>query len=148
MDIFYTKNENKGAAAARIGIKGHAPLSQFLNSSFILQLRDEDFLKIILDFVKGQLDYIESHNDIFDKEYVLDGFAKMYLDLLKKSHASKKEINAIYKKYWECGSIRMDCVYTCINNEEFDKALDCIDKCIDLDYENQALMKRNIDNMK
>ena len=112
------------------------------------RLNDEDFLKIILDFVKGQLDYIESHNDIFDKEYVLDGFAKMYLDLLKKSHASKKEINAIYKKYWECGSIRMDCVYTCINNEEFDKALDCIDKCIDLDYENQALMKRNIELKK
>ena len=39
MDFFYKKIENKGAAAARIGIKGHAPLSQFLNSSFILQLR-------------------------------------------------------------------------------------------------------------
>ena len=41
MDFFYKKIENKGPAAARIGIKGHAPLSQFLNSSFILQLRDE-----------------------------------------------------------------------------------------------------------
>ena len=39
MDFFYKKIENKGPAAARIGIKGHAPLSQFLNSSFILQLR-------------------------------------------------------------------------------------------------------------
>ena len=112
------------------------------------RLNDEDFLKIKLDFVKEQLDYIENHNDIFDKEYVLDGFAKMYLELLKKNHASKKEINAIYKKYWECGSIRMDCVYTCINNEEYDEALDYIDKCIDLDYENQALMKRNIELKK
>ena len=40
MDFFYKKIENKGPAAARIGIKGHAPLSQFLNSSFILQLRN------------------------------------------------------------------------------------------------------------
>ena len=79
---------------------------------------------------------------------MLDGFSKMYLELLKKNNASKKEINAIYKKYWECGSIRMDCVYTCINNEEYDKALDYIDKCIDLDYENQALMKRNIELKK
>ena len=39
MDFFYTKIENSEPAAARIGIKGHAPLSQFLNSSFILQLR-------------------------------------------------------------------------------------------------------------
>ena len=39
MDFFYTKIENSGPATARIGIKGHAPLSQFLNSSFILQFR-------------------------------------------------------------------------------------------------------------
>ena len=40
MDFFYTKIENSGPATARIGIKGHAPLSQFLNSSFILQFRE------------------------------------------------------------------------------------------------------------
>ena len=39
MDFFYTKIENSGPTTARIGIKGHAPLSQFLNSSFILQFR-------------------------------------------------------------------------------------------------------------
>ena len=39
MDFFYTEIENSGPATARIGIKGHAPLSQFLNSSFILQYR-------------------------------------------------------------------------------------------------------------
>ena len=135
-------------------------LKQFLNNIrysydridilqvFFNHLKGEDLLKLQIDFVKEQLDYIESHNDILDKEYVLDGFAKMYLELLKKNNASKKEINAIYKKYWECGSIRMDCIYTCINNEEYDEALDYIDKCIDLDYENQALMKRNIELKK
>ena len=39
IQFFYKKIENKEPAVARIGIKGHAPLSQFLNSSFILQLR-------------------------------------------------------------------------------------------------------------
>ena len=135
-------------------------LKQFLNSMrdyydsqktleiFFECLNGKEFLKLKLDLVKEQLDYIDSHNDILDREYVLDGFSKMYLELLKKNNASKKEINAIYKKYWKCGSIRMDCVYTCINNEEYDKALDYIDKCIDLDYENQALMKRNIELKK
>ncbi len=135
-------------------------LKQFLNNIrysydridilqvFFNHLKGEDLSKLQIDFVKEQLDYIESHNDILDREYVLDGFAKMYLELLKKNHASKKDINAIYKKYWECGSIRMNCIYTCINNEEYDEALDYIDKCIDLDYENQALMKRNIELKK
>ena len=45
MDFFYTKIENSGPATARIGIKGHAPLSQFLNSSFILQYRKEKKIK-------------------------------------------------------------------------------------------------------
>ena len=40
MDFFYTEIENSGPATARIGIKGHAPLSQFLNFSFILQFRE------------------------------------------------------------------------------------------------------------
>ena len=51
MDFFYTKIENSGPATARIGIKGHAPLSQFLNSSFILQFRIEFSLLFILDFI-------------------------------------------------------------------------------------------------
>ena len=135
-------------------------LKQFLNNIrysydridilqvFFNHLKGEDLLKLQIDFVKEQLDYVDSHNDILDREYVLDGFSKMYLELLKKNNASKKEINAIYKKYWKCGSIRMDCVYTCINNKEYDKALDYIDKSIDLDYENQALMKRNIELKK
>lgn len=135
-------------------------LKQFLNNIrysydridilqvFFNYLKGEDLLKLQIDFVKEQLDYIESHNDIFDREYVLDGFAKMYLDLLRKNNVSNQEINVIYKKYWKCDSIRMDCVFTCINNKEYDKALDYIDKCIDLDYENQALMKRDIELKK
>lgn len=135
-------------------------LKQFLNNIrysydridilqvFFNYLKGEDLLKLQIDFVKEQLDYIESHNDILDREYVLDGFAKMYLDLLRKNNVSNQEINVIYKKYWKCDSIRMDCVFTCINNKEYDKALDYIDKCIDLDYENQALMKRDIELKK
>lgn len=115
---------------------------------FFNSLKGEDFLKLQLDFVKEQLDYIDSHNDILDREYELDDFAKMYLDLLRKNNVSNQEINVIYKKYWKCDSIRMNCVFTCINNKEYDKALDYIDKCIDLDYENQALMKRDIELKK
>ena len=141
-------------------LEAFAELGQYFNSMrdyydrqkileiFFECLKGKEFLKLKLNLVKEQLDYIESHDDILDREYVLDGFSKMYLELLKKNNASKKEINAIYKKYWKCGSIRMDCVYTCINNKEYDKALDYIDKCIDLDYENQALMKRNIELKK
>ena len=51
MDFFYTKIENSGPATARIGIKGHAPLSQFLNSSFILQLREFNFSLILFIFL-------------------------------------------------------------------------------------------------
>lgn len=141
-------------------IEAFEELGQYLNSmrnyydrQEILEilfdcLNGKEFLKLKLDFVKEQLDYIDSHDDIFNKEYALDGFSKMYLSLLKKNNASNKEINAIYKKYWKCGSIRMDCIYTCINNKEYDKALDYIDKCIDLDYENQDLIKRNIELKK
>ena len=68
MDFFYTKIENSGPATARIGIKGHAPLSQFLNSSFILQLRLKKVYKKIAQFKKivalGYLIQQKYRNDI------------------------------------------------------------------------------------
>ena len=137
-------------------LEAFAELGQYLNSMrdyydrqkileiFFDCLNGKEFLKLKLDFMKEQLDYIESHDDIFNREYALEGFVKMYLDLLKKSRASKKEISAVHKKYWEYIPIRMDCVYTCINNKEYDKALDYINECIDLEYENQDRMKFKI----
>lgn len=107
-------------------------------------LKGKEFLKLKLDLVKEQLDYIESHDDILNREYALEGFAQKYLELLKKNNASKKEISAIHEKYWEYIPIRMDCVYTCIKNKEYYKALDYIDECIDFEYENQDRMKFNI----
>ena len=91
--------------------------------------------------MKEQLDYIESHDDIFFFFYAIEGFAKKYLELLKKNKASKKEISAIHEKYWRYPPIRMDCIHACIDNKEFDKALGYIDKFIEFDYENQSLMK-------
>lgn len=137
-------------------LEAFVELGQYLNSMrdyydsqkiieiFFDCLSGKEFLKLKLDLVKKQLDYIESHDDIFNRGYAIEGFAKKYLKLLKKNKASKKEISAVYKKYWEYIPIRMDCVYTCINNKEYDKALDYIDECIDFEYENQDRMKFNI----
>ena len=137
-------------------LEAFVELGQYLNSMrdyydsqkiieiFFDCLSGKEFLKLKLDLVKKQLDYIESHDDIFNRGYAIEGFAKKYLELLKKNKASKKEISAVHKKYWEYIPIRMDCVYTCINNKEYDKALDYIDECIDFEYENQDRMKFNI----
>lgn len=137
-------------------LEAFVELGQYLNSMrdyydsqkiieiFFDSLSGKEFLKLKLDLVKKQLDYIESHDDIFNRGYAIEGFAKKYLELLKKNKASKKEISAVYKKYWEYIPTRMDCVYTCINNKEYDKALDYIDECIDFEYENQDRMKFNI----
>lgn len=137
-------------------LEAFVELGQYLNSMrdyydsqkiieiFFDCLSGKEFLKLKLDLVKKQLDYIESHDNIFNRGYAIEGFAKKYLELLKKNKASKKEISAVHKKYWEYIPIRMDCVYTCINNKEYDKALDYIDECIDFEYENQDRMKFNI----
>lgn len=137
-------------------LEAFVELGQYLNSMrdyydsqkiieiFFDCLSGKEFLKLKLDLVKKQLDYIESHDNIINRGYAIEGFAKKYLELLKKNKASKKEISAVHKKYWEYIPIRMDCVYTCINNKEYDKALDYIDECIDFEYENQDRMKYNI----
>ena len=112
-------------------LEAFVELGQYLNSMrdyydsqkiieiFFDCLSGKEFLKLKLDLVKKQLDYIESHNDILDREYALERFATTYLDLLKKSRASKKEISAIHEKYWRYPPIRMDCIHACIDNKEY-----------------------------
>ena len=134
-------------------LEAFVELGQYLNSMrdyydsqkileiFFECLSGKEFLKLKLDLIKEQLDYLENRDDILDKGYAVEGFAKMYLELLKKSKASKKEISVVHEKYWKYIPIRMDFIHTCIDNEEFDKALDYIDKFIDFDYNNYSFMK-------
>ena len=90
-------------------LEAFVELGQYLNSMrdyydsqktleiFFECLNGKEFLKLKLDLVKEQLDYIESHDDILDRGYAIERFARMYLELLKKSKAPKKEISAVYK---------------------------------------------------
>ncbi len=94
-------------------LEAFAELGQYFNSMrdyydtqkileiFFDCLKGKEFKMLKLDLVKEQLDYIESHDDILNREYALEGFAKKYLELLKKNNASKKEISAVHKKYWD-----------------------------------------------
>ena len=108
----------------------------------------DEYAKSQLDFVEEQYDYFVKYPSIFDREYMLNLFANNYLEFLEKNDASKKEIEAIYKKYWKCYSVRMNCVQSCINDKNYDQALKYLDKCIKLDYKDQSLLKRDIEMKK
>ena len=108
----------------------------------------DEYAESQLDFVEEQYDYLGKYPSIFDREYMLNLFANDYLEFLEKNNASKKEIEAIYKKYWKCYSVRMNCVQSCINDKEYDQALKYLDKCIKLDYKDQSLLKRDIEMKK
>lgn len=126
------------------------------NASFKVDLVDtlicrfigDEYVESQLNFIEEQYDYLGKYPSIFDREYMLNLFANDYLELLEKNNASKKEIEVIYKKYWKCYSVRMNCVQACINNKEFDQALKYLDKCIKLDYKDQSLLKRDIEMKK
>ena len=108
----------------------------------------DEYAKSQLDFVEEQYDYFVKYPSIFDREYMLNLFANNYLEFLEKNDASKKEIEVIYKKYWKCYSVRMNCVQSCINDKNYDQALKYLDKCIKLDYKDQSLLKRDIEMKK
>lgn len=126
------------------------------NASFKIDIVDtllcrfigDEYVESQLDFVEEQYDYLGKYPSIFDREYMLNLFANDYLEFLEKNNASKKEIEAIYKKYWKCYSVRMNCVQSCINDKEYDQALKYLDKCIKLDYKDQSLYKRDIEMKK
>lgn len=108
----------------------------------------DEYVESQLDFVEEQYDYLGKYPSIFDREYMLNLFANDYLEFLEKNNAPKKEIEAIYKKYWKCYSVRMNCVQSCINDKKYDQALKYLDKCIKLDHKDQSLYKRDIEMKK
>lgn len=104
----------------------------------------DEYVESQLDFVEEQYDYFGKYPSIFDREFMINSVVNDYLELLEKNNASKKELKAVYKKYWKYDSVRMNCVRECLLNKEFDQALKYLDKCIKLDYKDQALYKRDI----
>ena len=82
MDFFYTKIENSGPATARIGIKGHAPLSQFLNSSFILQFRTQRNMIFPLDnrhFITDSIYYYLERYSSFSYIQTQKGYSLLHM---------------------------------------------------------------------
>ena len=126
------------------------------NASFKVDLVETLFSRFIgdeyvesqLDFVEEQYDYFGEYPTVFDREFMIDQVVNDYIELLEKHNASKKEIKAVYKKYWKYDSVRMSCVKECILNEEYDQALKYLDKCIKLDYKDQSRYERDIEMKK
>lgn len=116
--------------------------------TLICRFIGDEYVESQLNFIEEQYDYLGKYPSIFDREYMLNLFANDYLELLEKNNATKKEIEAIYKKYWKCYSVRMNCVQACINDKEYDKALKYLDKCIKLDHKDQSLYKRDVEMKK
>ena len=116
--------------------------------TLICRFIGDEYVESQLNFIEEQYDYLGKYPSIFDREYMLNLFANDQLELLEKNNATKKEIEAIYKKYWKCYSVRMNCVQACINDQEYDKALIYLDKCIKLDHKDQSLYKRDVEMKK
>lgn len=108
----------------------------------------DEYVESQLDFVEEQYDYFGDYPTIFDREFMIDLAVNGYIELLEKNHASKKEIKAVYKKYWKYDSVRISCVKECLLNKEFDQALKYLDKCIKLDYKDQSRYKRDVEMKK
>lgn len=108
----------------------------------------DEYVESQLDFVEEQYDYFGDYPTIFDREFMIDLAVNGYIELLEKNHASKKEIKAVYKKYWKYDSVRISCVKECLLNKEFDQALKYLDKCIKLDYKDQYRYKRDVEMKK
>lgn len=119
-----------------------------LVETLLSRLIGDEYVESQLDFVEEQYDYFGKYPTKFNREFIINSVVNDYLELLEKNNASKKEIKAVYKKYWKYDSVRISCVKECILNKEFDQALKYLDKCIKLDYKDQSLYKRDVEMKK
>ena len=137
IQFFYKKIENKEPAVARIGIKGHAHLSQFLNSSFILQLR--------IDFKNKEININKTINFVgkdpiigppkTNNSYRILGMSNTVFNILKMVQQEQNEKKQFLKEQY----INPNIVFSTplgdyIHRNNINKRLNAVKKGTDYEY--------------
>ena len=136
IQFFYKKIENKGPAVARIGIKGHAPLSQFLNSSFILQLR--------IDFKNKEININKTINFVgkdpiigppkTNNSYRILGMSNTVFNILKWSNKNKMKKTILKEQYINPNIVFSTPLGDYIHRNNINKRLNAVKKGTDYEY--------------
>lgn len=111
-----------------------------IENVIINEFKEKEFEKDKLDFFAKMLKQSEKLDDDFEKDYAVNKWALVYLDFIAGIDSYENIIENEFKKYCIYPDIRKRYVDRCLQNNEYDKAIQLLDEGIIKDADDSSVV--------
>lgn len=115
-------------------------LEEFIEQIIMDEFRGKEYLQQKLLFVEEMIGKCEKAESGWSRNYSVGKWAVRYLNLLESQKSARSEIEDFCRKYWKNSSVRKYYIDLCMQEKEFDLALQALDESISMDKEYGGLV--------
>ncbi len=115
-------------------------MEDYMENIIMEEFEEEEYISKKLDFTEEMIKKSQKESSEWSKNYYLGKWAICHLNLMEEQKCSREEIEAYCKKYWENSSIRKYYVDLCIEEKNYDLALQVLDESMSLDKKSIGLV--------
>lgn len=115
-------------------------LEEYIEQIIMDEFREKEYLQQKLLFVEEMIGKFGKAESGWSRNYNIGKWATRYLNLLESQKSSRTEIEDFCRKYWKNSSVRKYYIDLCIQEKEFDLALQALDESISMDKEYRGLV--------
>lgn len=108
-------------------------MQDYIEKIFMERFLDEEFLKDKLIFVKQKIEQIKDDSESFYASYEREKWILRYVQLMESLNYSIQDINQYCKGHWECSRIREYYINKCIEQQNYNEAIDILKESMMLD---------------
>lgn len=115
-------------------------LEEYMEKIVMAEFYEKEFEQPKLQFVEDMIRKSDSKTSDWSRNYYKGKWAIRYLKMLEKQKNTKEKIEEFCKKYWDNSSVRKYYIDFCINNKEYDRALEILDESISMDKDHKSFI--------
>lgn len=115
-------------------------MEEYIEQIIMEEFEEEEYLQQKMRFVEEMIERSGKKNSDWSRRYYVGKWALRYLGLLEMQKSSKQVIEGFCKKYWDNSSVRGYYIDKCMQEKEYDLALNALDVSMSLDKEFRGLI--------
>ncbi len=117
-------------------------LEEYVERIVLEEFKETEYEQVKLDFMEKMIKKVEKEDDERSGGYYVKKWVLLYLELLEGKKESKQQIEEVCKKYWKNCWIREYYIDKCMEQKEYDKALEVLEESIVLDKQAESLVAK------
>ena len=115
-------------------------LEEYIEQIIMDEFEEKEYLQQRLLFIEKMIEKSEKAESGWSRDYGVGKWATRYLELLELQKSGRSEIEGFCRKHWRNSSVRKYYIDLCMQEKEFDLALQVLDESISMDKEYRGLV--------